>query len=263
MMLKRKGIALRIGIHEGEVVFEGGDVLGDGVNVASRLQELAQEGCINISGAVYKDIKNKAGITAEFVEDKVLKNVDDPVKVYNVKCEEPEKFPLKGNPSKSTKNRLSFYIIGGLVVVIAAILIWILLPKIETGSSPSELSDKSIAVLPFTDISPDKDQEYFSDGIMDAILMHLCKIGELKVTSRTSVMQYKGTTKTIPQIAEELGVDHVLEGSVSKSGDRIRIIAQLIDATNDKHLWAETYEKNLSDVFAIQSEVAQKDNIFA
>jgi TolB-like protein len=254
---KNEGISLRIGIHEGEVVFEEGDVLGDGVNVASRLEELAEAGCINVSGSVYKDIKNKAGIVAEFIGEKVLKNVDDPVKIYKVECEEPEEELLKKDILSSNTSRFSIFVFVGVASVIIVLLIWQFLPEKESISS-SVLTDKSIAVLPFTDISPEKDQEYFSDGIMDAILMHLCKIGDLEVTSRTSVMQYKGTTKTITQIADELGVAHVLEGSVSKSGDRIRIIAQLIDAKNDRHLWAETYEKDLLDVFAVQSEVAQK-----
>ena len=107
-------------------------------------------------------------------------------------------------------------------------------------------------------MSPNKDQEYFSDGIMDEILMHLFKIGGLEVKSRTSVMQYKGTVKTVPQIAQELGVAHILEGSVRKSEDRIKITVQLIDAKNDRHLWAESYDRNLKDVFEIQSEVAQE-----
>jgi TolB-like protein len=257
----KENIGLRIGIHTGEVVFEGGDVLGDGVNVASRLEELAEAASIYISGTVYKDIKNKEGIKPEFIEEKTLKNVDEPVKVYRVECEEIEEKKIEKEKKKS-KNRIFYYFLAGIIVILVAIILWQFLSNGEKDQVKKETEtvevDKSIAVLPFTDISPDKDQEYFSDGMMDAILMHLSKIGDLEVKSRTSVMQYKGTIKTTPQIAEELGVANILEGSVSKSGDRIRIIAQLIDAKNDKHLWAETYEKDLSDVFAIQSEVAQK-----
>ena len=128
-----------------------------------------------------------------------------------------------------------------------------------SSESRSEKSiDRSIAVLPFADMSPDKDQEYFSDGMTEEILTHLYKINDLVVKSRTSVMGYKGTTKNITDIAEELGVAHILEGSIRKSGDKVRITAQLIDAVNDIHLWAETYETELADVFAIQSEVSQK-----
>ena len=256
--VKKENNALRIGIHEGEVVFEGGDVLGDGVNVASRLEEMADEGCINISGAVYKDIKNKAGITAEFIEEKTLKNVEDPVKVYRVKCDEPEQEELDEKPFKKKTNKRAFYIIGGLFVVIAAILIWQFLPSKKTVPLIPEEVDKSIAVLPFTDMSPNKDQRYFSDGIMDEILMHLYKIGELEVVSRTSSMRYRDTDKLVSEIASELGVAHILEGSVRKDEHRVRITIQLIDAINDRHLWAESYDKKLINVFDIQRDVAQK-----
>jgi class 3 adenylate cyclase len=183
--VKKEGIALRIGIHEGEVVFEGGDVLGDGVNVASRLEEMAEEGAINISGAVYKDIKNKAGITAEFIEEKSLKNVEDPVKVYRVKCEEPEVEVLDEKPSEKKMNKLPYYIIGGLIIVIAAILIWQFLPEKEsvTVLEDTEIDkiDKSIAVLPFRNDSPDQENEYFCNGMMEEILDKLHKIGDLNV----------------------------------------------------------------------------------
>ena len=259
---EEQNIPLKIGIHEGEMVFAGADVLGDGVNIASRLQESAEEGCINISGSVYRDIKNKTGIKSEFLEEKTFKNVDEPIKVYNVLFKEKDKDVSKETPTQQAfkKSKISYYIIAGLIVVIAVILIWRFLPFTGSKSTNNiaEVTDKSIAVLPFADISPDKNQEYFSDGMMDAILMHLWKIGDLEVTSRTSVMQYKGTTKTTPQIAEELGVAHVLEGSVSKSGDGIRIIVQLIDASNDKHLWAENYDRKFTDIYEVQSDVAHK-----
>jgi len=230
---EEQNIPLKIGIHEGEMVFAGSDVLGDGVNIASRLQESAEEGCITISGSVYRDSKNKTGIKTEFLEEKTFKNIDEPIKVYNVLFKEKREVSKEPQTQQAfKKSKIFYYIMAGLIVVISAILIWRFLPikVVESTDKSTEVVDKSIAVLPFTDISPDKDQEYFSDGMMDAILMHLWKIGDLEVTSRTSVMQYKGTTKTTPQIAEELGVAHVLEGSVSKSGDRIRIIVQLIDA---------------------------------
>ena len=160
---KKEGIGLRIGIHEGEVVFEGGDVLGDGVNVASRLEELAEEGAINISGAVYKDIKNKAGITTEFIEEKELKNVEEPIKVYKVHFEVGEQAIKKDQPV-TKRNKLLYYIIAGLVVVIAIILIWQFLPLKETEpviveSEKGEI-DRSIAVLPFANLSDDPAQEY-------------------------------------------------------------------------------------------------------
>jgi TolB-like protein len=175
---------------------------------------------------------------------------------------------VRTNSDKSWQNPLNAgqrkpltgnYVIAFLTITVIVLLI---IPKIKPGDAseilPEEqFHDKSIAVLPFTNMSNDPDQEYFSDGMMEEILNHLFKIGDLHVTSRTSVMRYKGTTKPITEIARELGVSTILEGSVRKSGDRVRITVQLIDGKSDKHLWAETYDRQLFDVFAIQSEVAQ------
>jgi TolB-like protein/Tfp pilus assembly protein PilF len=261
--VKKEGIGLRIGIHEGEVVFEGGDVLGDGVNVASRLEEMAEEGAINISGAVYKDIKNKSGISAEFIEAKILKNVEDPVNVYRVQFEEPEEEGKTSFQSVTTRKRLHYYIIGVLMAVIIAILIWNFLPSKNTTSLTTEgnagLKEKSIAVLPFRNDSPDLENEYFCNGMMEEILTNLQKISELDVRSRTSVEQYRNTEKDIKTIASELGVNYLVEGSVQKIDDNIKITAQLIDANIDNHLWAEIYEgKYTAEIFKFQSQTALK-----
>jgi len=263
---REQDIPLKIGIHEGEMVFEGQDVLGDGVNIASRIQEGADEGCILISGAVYRDIRNKTDIRTSFLEERSFKNVDEPVRIYQVLSgDEPipnTQPPVpKNHKSQIINRKLIWGVAGMMVIVAAAILVWQFfsgdqISPSNAGSSRVEI-DKSIAVLPFTNLSNDPDQEYFSDGMMDEILNHLFQIGDLQVTSRTSVMQYRNTTKTIPQIAQELGVSAILEGSVRKSGNRIRITAQLIDGRTDKHLWSEIYEREIKDVFAVQSEVAQ------
>jgi TolB-like protein/class 3 adenylate cyclase/Tfp pilus assembly protein PilF len=255
---KKEGIGLRIGIHEGEVVFEGGDVLGDGVNVASRLEELAEEGAINISGSVYKDIKNKAGITAEFIEEKTLKNVDEPVKVYQVKCKEPDEELLDEKPSMRKKNKLLLYTIGGLTVVIIGIIIWQFLPVEKIEFEKTAIVDKSIAVKPFTNDSPDEENEYFCNGMMEDILTNLQRISDLKVKSRTDVEQYRDNKKTIATMGAELGVAYILEGSVRKAGDNLRITAQLIDVKTGDHLWASTYDGKYTDeIFKFQSEVAE------
>ncbi len=219
---KSENIKLRIGIHEGEMVFAGADVLGDGVNVASRLEELAEEGCINISGAVYKDIRNKAGITAEFIEEKKLKNVEEPVKIYKVHCGEHarNKEPTKQQESQKARNKLPFYIIAGLAVGIAAILIWFL-PGNDNDSKTTEVTDevidKSIAVLPFRNDSPSQENEYFCNGMVEEILTHLQKIEDLRVKSRTSIEQYRNPDKDLITIAGELEVAFILEGSVRKA----------------------------------------------
>ncbi|MCZ6521198.1 MAG: hypothetical protein O6848_06870, partial [Bacteroidetes bacterium] len=155
------------------------------------------------------------------------------------------------------------YINVGLLLVIAFMYFYpryLSVDEIEQPANSSleaAISDKSIAVLPFADLSPNKDQGYFSDGMMEEILNHLFKIGDLQVTSRTSAMRYRGSAKSIPEIARELGVSTILEGSVRKAGNRVRITVQLIDGHTDKHLWAETFDRNMDDIFAIQSEVAQ------
>jgi TolB-like protein/class 3 adenylate cyclase len=258
-----ENIKLRIGIHEGEMVFAGDDVLGDGVNVASRLEELAEEGCINISGAVYKDVKNKTGITAEFIEEKTLKNVDEPVKVYRVWCKEGKEEKKEDKLPGKDKSKTVYYLLAGIVIIIiAAIFILYYLPEQRVNQSSIEnLAKKpiSIAVLPFDNLSGDPDQEMMCDGLTEEIIHYLSTIKVFdKVISRSSVMTFKNSEKTIPEIANLLNVNFILEGSYRQSGDRLRITAQLIDATSDSHLWTEIYERPVGDIFDIQSDIAKK-----
>jgi adenylate cyclase len=216
------GIPLKIGIHEGEVMLVGQDVLGDGVNVASRLQDVCQQGCITVSANVYSNIKNKADISASYLGEKKLKNVEEPIRVYKVNWE--------GEPSElKDKSENQIFI-----------------PQ-----------NKSIIVLPFENISPDPDQEYFSDGLTEEIITDLSHIQDLLVISRNSAMTFKGTRQTTKEIAEKVNVRHVLEGSVRKAGNNLRITAQLIDAETDTHLWAEKYSGTLDDVFEIQEKVSK------
>lgn len=255
---KDQDIPLKIGIHQGEMVMAGADVLGDGVNIASRLQEASKEGCITISGKVYSDIHNKAGIKAKYIGEKKLKNVADPVKVYEVLCEEEETKPAEGQDVKS-KFKTLYYIIAGIIIVLGGIIIWQLLPTKEKSPTISEEVDKSIAVLPFRNDSPDQENEYFCNGMMEDILTNLQKVGDLTVRSRTSVEQYRNADKNVNEIASELNVAFIVEGSVQKVGDNIKITAQLINANSDEHLWAETYAGKYTDeIFAFQSEVAKK-----
>ena len=193
-------IPLKIGIHEGEMVLAGSDILGDSVNIASRLQESAEEGCINISGSVYKDIKNKSDIQTKFIEEKSFKNVDDPIKVYKVCCEEVE-----------IENK----------------------PEI----SPNKETENSIAVLPFVNMSDDLAQEYFCDGMTEEIINALSHVESLKVIARTSAFMFKGKPKDMREIGKKLDVETLLEGSVRKAGNRLRITAQLIKVSDGSHLW--------------------------
>jgi TolB-like protein/class 3 adenylate cyclase len=217
------GIPVRIGIHMGEVLLQSGNIFGDVVNIASRLQSIAPPGCIYISEIVYRNIANKKEIDAVFVREEKLKNVKIPIHVYEVVTENSQLFALTN-------------------------------PVAET--STNTVAANSIAVLPFTNLSSHKEQEYFSDGLTEDIIAQLSKIKAYKVISRTSVSQYKNAEKTIKEIGKELGVRLILEGSVQRSGDQIRITAQLINSITDEHLWAESYDRPGNDIFSIQREVA-------
>lgn len=252
---KKVGIPLRIGINEGEVVFEGSDVLGDGVNVASRLEELAEEGCIHISGAVYKDIKNKAGIKAKFLEEKTLKNLEEPIKIYQVIIEPVKTVETEIIEEKKKRkfgHKLPNILIGFLTITIIILLIWNYLPTPVIKDLK-----KSIAVLPFRNLTGDAKQEYMSDGLTDEIINHLFKIESFnKVVSLNSVLTYKNTKKRTPEIARELDVNYILEGTWKNTGDQIKVSARLIDTKNDVNLWGRVYNQPLKEIFSIQADIA-------
>ena len=252
-------IMLRIGLHVGDVVIEDDDVLGDGVNIASRIEPLAQPGGICVTGTVADQVKNKIGLSLESLGEQRLKNIKEPVAVYRVVL------PWEAGqaPAKLARRKLSslpWRTWAGVVAVVAVIVLMIWRGGIVEKAVPvwePALGPKSVAVLPFVNLSDSKEDEYFSDGMTEDILTHLTKLGDLSVIARTSVMQYKNTEKRVQEIAWELGVAAVVEGSVRRAGDRVRITSQLIDARTDEHLWAETYDRDLTDIFAIQSDVAR------
>jgi len=257
---KNLKIPLKIGIHGGEMVFAGSDVLGDSVNIASRLQESTPKGCISISGSVNRDIKNKAGINTKFIEEKSFKNVDDPIRVYEVECEkkaEEEPQTSEYVEERIVKNRYPYYILSGVfIVIIITILIWYNLPKQTSVTEEPEL-EKSIAVLPLDYLSEDQNKQYLADGVMDAITGHLSKIEGLRVTPRTSVEQYRKTTKKASIIGEELGVSYLIEGSFLMVENQVRITIQLVIAEEEAHVLYREYDKDWSEIFDVQSEVAQ------
>jgi TolB-like protein/class 3 adenylate cyclase len=213
-----KEFQLRIGIHLGEVVFENDDVFGDGVNIASRIEAIANPGSVFISESVYHNVQNKKEIQTKFVKEEILKNVKEPVRIYEV---------ITGSHQA------------------------ILPQQIKT------VSEKSIAVLPFANMSSDPEQEYFSDGITEEIITDLSRLQDMLVISRSSAMTFKNTNKKIKDIGRDLNVHYVLEGSVRKAGNNLRITAQLIDASNDLHVWADKYNGTLDDVFEIQEKVSR------
>ena len=215
-------VPVRIGIHMGDVLLHQGNAFGDVVNIASRIQALAPVGGIYVSEMVYRNIVNKQGLDCVFVREEQLKNIREPIRIYELLT--PSSQPVFSQP------------------------------KTEPAAKPK--SKTSIAVLPFFNMSDDHDQEYFSDGLTEDIITQLSNIKALKVVSRTSVMQYKKNPKPIKEIGRELDVAVILEGSVQRSKDQLRITAQLIDADTDEHLWAESYDRNVKDIFSIQREVA-------
>ena len=211
-------IRYRIGINLGDIVIDGEDILGDGVNVAARLEGLAEPGGICISGTVFDQVKGKLDAGFEDLGPQKVKNIAEPVRAYRVTS--------ASLASASTK-------------------------ALPVPEKPS------IAVLPFENMSGDPEQEYFSDGITEDIITALSKFGWFFVIARNSSFAYKGRAIDVKQVGRELGVRYVLEGSVRKAGDRVRITAQLIEAETGNHLWAERYDRNLEDIFELQDEITQ------
>jgi len=256
---KEQDIPLKIGIHEGELVFEGADVLGDAVNVASRLESDTKEGCIYISGSVYRDIKNRSDIHTKYVKEKTFKNVDEPIKVYEVLCDGVEiQHKSSNNLTRAyglNTFRPYYLLFGTVVLIIALLLIWKFIPF-----TPTPDLDKSIAVKPFWNESNDTTNMYFVNGMMEDIRNNLSKISDLRVISRTTMEKYRETKLTASEIAKEVGVSYLLEGSVQKMGNQVKIHAQLINAEEDDHVWQDTYTKDIGDIkmyFEIQSEISK------
>ena len=257
----------RIGINLGDVIEEGDSIYGDGVNIAARLEGLAEAGGICISGSAYEQIENKLPLRYEYLGEHEVKNIAKPVRVYRAKIETGEPPEGKVKAKVKSKNWKYLAIAATVVVIIAAAALWQFVlrpthPPVEVASKEKmafPLPDKpSIAVLPFVNMSDDPKQEFFSDGITEEIITALSKVPRLFVIARNSTFTYKGKPVKVKQVSEELGVRYVLEGSVRKSGDKVRITAQLIDAITGNHLWAERYDRDLKDIFALQDEITLK-----
>lgn len=211
-------IDLRIGIHLGDVVEEGGDILGDAVNVASRIEPLAEPGGICVSGSVFEQVRNKVPVPLLQLGPRDLKNVESPVEIYRV-----------GRSSDAAA-------------------------RSEVGRESA--ADVRFAVLPFANMSAASNDEYFADGLTDELITQIAKIPTLRVIARTSVLRYKGSSKSMKDIARELGVKLALEGSVRKAGNQLRVTVNLVDAHSEEQLWSSRYDRPLTDIFAIQDEIA-------
>jgi adenylate cyclase len=256
----------RIGVNLGDVIHDGEQVYGDGVNIAARIETLAEPGKVSISRNVYNQVRNKLKFGYEYQGEHQVKNIAEPVSVYKVLTAPEYAGQLIGETKapKLLSQKPSIAILTVLVIVVVSV-IWHFYPRapeIEPASVEKmayPLPDKpSIAVLPFDNMSGDPEQEFFSDGITEQIISSLSKTDKLFVIARNSTFTYKDKPVKVKQVAEELGVHYVLEGSVRKSEDRVRITAQLIDAVAGNHLWAESYDRDLKDIFALQDEITMK-----
>jgi adenylate cyclase len=260
-----KRLEFRIGVNIGDVIQDGDSIFGDGVNIAARIEKLADAGGVCISRNAYNHIKKKLSLGYEYLGEHPVKNISEPVTVYKVLMDEKDAGKLIGVEKKAPKKGWLWAAAVALVVAVVGFGIWqfyLRRPAIEPASEEKmafPLPEKpSIAVLPFDNMSGDPGQDYFSDGITEEIISSLSKTDKLFVIARNSTFTYKGKPVRVKQVAEELGVRYVLEGSVRKSEDRVRITAQLIDATRGHHLWSERYDRELKDIFAVQDEITMK-----
>jgi adenylate cyclase len=260
----------RIGVNLGDVMVEGEQIYGDGVNVAARLESLAEPGGICISDTVHVQIRDKLALGYEDAGEQEVKNIARPVRVWRVVAEPGTSTTLgmrtQRVPGKYV--RRSVFSIAGLAII-AATVVFVqhvsLRPPNTTASIPPAqspalpLPDKpSIAVLPFTNMSGDREQEYFSDGITDDLTTALSRLPDLFVIARTSAFTYKGKAVKVQEVSRQLGVKYILEGSVRKADNQVRITAQLVDATTGDHIWAEHYDRALRDIFSLQDEIVRR-----
>ncbi len=262
---ENRRMAFRIGVHLGDVIVEGDDLYGDGVNVAARLEGLAEPGGVCISQQAFDQVETKLDLAYEDLGEQQVKNIARPVRTYRVRPEgaaPPE-------PKTAKRRGLSATQIIGSAAVVVLVVAGLALgwwqpwkPDVEPASVERmafPLPEKpSIAVLAFDNLSGDPKQEYFADGITDNVITELARFRNLFVVARNSSFTFKGKAVKVQQVAEDLGVQYVLEGSVQRSKERIRINVQLIDAITGRHLWAERYDKELNDLFAVQDEVTRQ-----
>jgi TolB-like protein len=252
-----KELSLRIGIHEGEIIFENNDIYGDAVNIASRIQTLAIPGSILFSKKVADEIKNKVEFHTASLGSFEFKNVNESIEVFalaNDGFPVPKRSIMEGKLKK--KNFLKRNVIFALSFIMIVLVAFSIYKNFFAKDDKAEVIDKSIAVLPFVDMSAGKDQEYFSDGLSEELLNLLSKIPELKVIGRTSSFSFKGKNEDLRTIGEKLGVGNILEGSVQKEGNKIRVTAQLIRTADGFHLWSEKYDRDFEGIFKLQDDIA-------
>jgi len=235
----------RIGVNLGDVLVEGDNLLGTGVNEAARLEGLAEPSGIYVSGTIFDHVKGKVDLSFTYLGDQLVKNISEPLRVYSVSVDKEkdatDAVPTSGRAFDPVTTPTDDNDDDALL-----------------GINLSLPDKPSIAVLPFVNMSADPEQEFFSDGITEDIITALSKISDLLIVARNSTFTYKGQAVDVKQVGREQGVRYILEGSVRKAGSRVRITAQLIDATTGHHLWAERYDRDLQDIFAVQDEITSE-----
>lgn len=253
-LFQQQDLQLRIGIHLGEVLFENGDIFSDGVNIASRLQAIAEPGGIYLSESVQKAIRGQTDIHTVYLGEMQLKNVDYRVKTYALRGEGIP--PAIYSNQKRLSGRIREAMLLALILILLVINAFTIVDWDKSGLKQQSL-ERSIAVLPFYNLSSDPQQSFFLDGLQEDILTQLSKSTELDVKSRTSTLKYRNVEdKKMEEIGLDLGVGHVLEGSIRRVGNKVRLTAQLIDVHTDSHMWSEVYDREISDVLATQQELA-------
>ena len=264
MLPEDRRVEFRIGINLGDVMVDRNDIYGDGVNVAARLEGLADVGGVCISGAVHDQVRNRLDVAFEPMGRQQVKNIAEPVSAFRVVLDGTARKPARHGPKRFTKGRIALVLAAAVAVVAAGIVAW---NARDRGAAKEALQAESefaipqkpsIAVLPFDNLSDDPAQGYFADGISEDIITSLSQVSNLFVIARNSSFTYKGRAVKIQTVARELGVRYVLEGSVQKSGGRIRVNAQLIDGANGHHLWADRFDRDLKDLFDVQDEITRE-----
>jgi adenylate cyclase len=252
----QRRMKFRIGINLGDVIVDGERIYGDGVNIAARLESLAEGGGICIAGSVYEQVKTKLALGYEDMGLQAVKNIAEPVRVYRMR-EEPRTTVALGSqrtPRAPTLWRRRAMIAVGLIALVGGgVGIWQLVAR-PLSPWPTK---PSIAVLPFVNMSGDSEQEYFSDGMTEDLITELSRLDGLMIIARNSAFTYKGKAVKPEQVSRELGVRYMLEGRVRKANNRIRITVQLVDGTTGYHVWAQSYDRDSNDIFAVQGEIAR------
>jgi len=255
---ERRRMHMRIGINLGDVIEQNGALYGDGINIAARLEAACQPGGVCVSGTIFDQVENKVPVSFQFAGEKAVKNIAKPVRIYHAQLTKPKPPARNRFPRK-----LRFALAGLACATIVGIGFWSLdekqkIPEAEPNRLLEMPSGPVIAVLPFTNMSGDPQQDIFSDGLTEDIITELSRFREIHVLARNTTFQYKGQSVDVPDVARELGAQYVLEGSIRKAENRVRITAQLIDASTGSHLWAERFDRDYEHVFEIQDEVTRK-----